>query len=336
VLSERAAAYARVALANIEREFPHSEPVFQSQAGSVPRPRELHPAFYGSLDWHSCVEMHWVLVRLLRLVPDRVPQDEIRSALDAHLSAEALAAEARYFADANNRYAERPYGGAWALQLAEELRALGDADAARWSEGLKPLVDLIVEGFVQWLPKLGYPVRYGLHSNTAFSLSLALPVARREPTFFEAVKDAAMRWYRDDVSYAAEWEPSAFDFLSPALTEAELMASLLPAPEFEFWPQRFLPGIAGRQPTTLFTPVAVSDPTDGHIAHLHGLNLSRAWCWRRLAAALPADDPRSPVMLAAAERHAAASLDQAVGSDYMVEHWLPAYAVLYLSADDGE
>jgi Protein of unknown function (DUF2891) len=335
VLLERAGDYARVALANIEREFPHSEALHQTAAGLVPRPRELHPAFYGSLDWHSCVEMHWVLVRLLRLARDRVPEDEIRSALDAHLSAEALAAEARYFAEADNQYAERPYGWSWALRLADELRALGDTDAARWSEGMRPLVDLFVRGLVEWLPKLDYPVRYGLHANTAFSFSLALPFAPSEPSLFEAVRAAALRWYSDDVSYAAEWEPSAFDFLSPALTEAELMASVLPAPEFAPWLERFLPGIADGEPATLFTPVEVSDPTDGHIAHLHGLNLSRAWCWRRLAAALPADDPRSPIMREAAERHAAASLDHAVGSDYMVEHWLPAYAVLYLSEDAG-
>jgi hypothetical protein len=335
VLAERAEAYARVALANIEREFPHSESVFQSETGAVPRPRELHPAFFGSLDWHSCVEMHWVLVRLLRLTPDRLPQDEIRAALDTHLTAEALGAEARYFAEPSNRYAERPYGWAWALCLAEELRALGDADAARWSENMSTLVELIVEGLVEWLPKLDYPVRYGIHANTAFSLSLAMPSARRKPRFFEAVNQAAERWYREDVSYPAEWEPSAFDFLSPALTEAELMASLLPELEFASWLERFLPGIAGGEPATLFTPVEVSDPTDGHIAHLHGLNLSRAWCWRRLATALADDDPRSPVMLEAAERHVAASLDHAVGGDYMVEHWLPAYAVLYLSEDGG-
>jgi hypothetical protein len=333
VLAERAESYARVALANIDREFPHFEPVHQTGEVSLPRSRELHPAFFGSLDWHSCVEMHWLLVRLLRLTPDRVPRDEIRAALDAHLSAEALAVEARYFAEPSNQFAERPYGWCWALRLAEELHALGDADAARWSENMRPLVDLFVAGLLEWLPKLSYPVRYGLHANTAFSFSLALPFARRAPALFEAVKANADRWYGDDVSYPAEWEPSAFDFLSPALTEAELMASLVD--DFPTWLDRFLPGLADAEPATLFTPVKVSDPTDGHIAHLHGLNLSRAWCWRRLAAALPAGDARSPVMREAAERHAAASLDHAVGSDYAVEHWLPAYAVLYLSQDEG-
>ena len=332
-LSERADDLARVALANIEREFPHSESVHQSDPERVPRPRELHPAFYGSLDWHSCVEMHWVLVRLLRLVPDRVPEDEIRVALDTHLSAEALAAEARYFADPNRQSSERPYGWGWALRLAAELSALDHPDAERWAANMRPLVDVFVPGLIEWLPKLTYPIRYGLHSNPAFALSLAMPFARLHPDFLEAIREAALRWYGGDAGYPAEWEPSAFDFLSPALTEAELMASLLPQPEFSSWLERFLPGIAAGEPASLFTPAVVSDPTDGHIAHLHGLNLSRAWCWRRLAESLPDGDPRVPLALRAAERHAAASLDEAVGSDYMLEHWLPAYAVLYLGDD---
>jgi hypothetical protein len=163
-----------------------------------------------------------------------------------------------------------------------------------------------------------------------------LPFAKAQnDALLEAVKEAAARWYGRDAGYAAEFEPSDADFLSPALTEAELMSSLLPRPEFPAWLERFLPGIAAGEPSNLFTPAVVSDPTDGYIAHLHGLNLSRAWCFRRLAEALPEPDPRVPVLLAAAERHAEASLDEAVGSDYAVEHWLPAYAVLYLGEPSG-
>jgi hypothetical protein len=328
-LKAQAEAYARVALVNIEREFPHSEGLHQSEPRPVPRPRELHPAFYGSLDWHSCVEMHWILVRLLRLVPDRVPEDEARAALDAHLSADALSAEARFFADPDHRSAERPYGWGWALRLASELSELDDPEAARWTANMRPLVDVIVEGLIEWLPKLTYPVRYGIHANPAFALSIALPFIQTHASLFEAVHEAAMRWYLDDADYPAAWEPSAFDFLSPALAEAVLMASLLE--DFPAWFDRFLPGIANGEPTALFDPVEVSDPNDGHIAHLHGLNLSRAWCFRRLAAVLPDGDTRAPVMLDAAERHAAASLDQAVDSNYHLEHWLAAYAVLYLT-----
>ena len=333
MLAENADAYARVVLANIEREFPHSEGLYQSEAGPVPRPRELHPAFYGSLDWHSCVEMHWVLVRLLRLVPDRIPHHEAKAALETHLSAEGLAAEARFFADPDHQSAERPYGWGWALRLASELSELESPAAKRWAANMQPLVDVIVDGLIAWLPKLTYPVRYGIHANAAFALSIAFPFVEQEARLHEAVREAALRWFLDDADYAAELEPSAFDFLSPALAEADLMASLLE--DFPRWFDRFLPGIARGEPATLFQPVEVSDPHDGHIAHLHGLNLSRAWCFRRLAAALPDADPRAPVMLAAAERHAAASLDQAVGSNYHLEHWLPAYALLYLGEGAG-
>jgi hypothetical protein len=326
VLAERADAYARVALANIEREFPHHEAHPQSDPSPIPRPSELHPAFYGSLDWHSCVEMHWVLVRLLRLVPESVPRDEIGAALDKHLGADAIAGEVRFFSDEANRLSERPYGWAWALRLAAE------SDGTRWAQNLQPLADLFVERFLDWLPRVTYPFRAGLHGNTAFAFSLLLPFTRSHERLFAAVNEAAARWYGDDANYAAEWEPSDADFLSPALTEAELMSSLLPRSEFPEWLERFLPGTANAEPATLFTPAVVTDPTDGYIAHLHGLNLSRAWCFRRLAAALPESDARVPPMLAAAERHAEASLDQAVGSDYAVEHWLPAYAVLYLGA----
>jgi hypothetical protein len=325
-LAEQAEALARTALANIEREFPHHEAHPRSDTSPIPRPRELHPAFYGSLDWHSCVEMHWVLVRLLHLVPESVPQDEIRTALDTHLSAEAIAGEVRFFSNDANRLSERPYGWAWALRLAAE------SDGTPWAKNLQPLADLFAKRFLEWLPKVTYPFRAGLHGNTAFAFSLLLPYAQaHDNALLAAVDDAALRWYRDDTGYAAEFEPSDADFLSPALTEAELMSSLLPRSEFPAWLERFLPGVVDAEPSTLFTPAVVTDPTDGYIAHLHGLNLSRAWCFQRLVAALPGSDPRGPVMTEAAERHAAASLDQAVGSDYAVEHWLPAYAVLYLT-----
>jgi hypothetical protein len=332
MLAERAGAYARVALANIEREFPHHESHPQSDASPIPRPRELHPAFYGSLDWHSCVEMHWVLARLLLLVPESVPEHEIRAALNTHLSADALAGETRFFSDAANRLSERPYGWAWALRLTAELMDFDDGDARRWAANMQPLAELFVERFLEWLPKVTYPFRAGLHGNTAFAFSLLLPFARRHEVLLAAVNEAAMRWYGNDAGYAAEWEPSDADFLSPALTEAELMASLLPEGDFTPWLERFLPGLVAGEPANLFEPAVVTDPTDGYIAHLHGLNLSRAWCFRRLAAVLADSDPRGAVMLKAAERHAEASLDQAVGSDYAVEHWLPAYAVLYLGA----
>jgi hypothetical protein len=304
----------------------------------IARPRERHPAFYGSYDWHSCVEMHWVLVRLLRAVPELVPVAQIRSVLDAHLTEDALATEARWFADPDRRTAERPYGWGWALTLAAELGAWSDPHAARWAGNLAPLSGVLVDRFLEWLPLLTYPVRSGVHDNTAFGLSLALRYARLaagggDARLLAAIREAAGRWYAADARYPAGWEPSGSDFLSAALTEAELMAALIEGGSFPAWLEGFLPGLADREPAALFTPAVVSDDSDGQIAHLHGLNLSRAWCFRRLAEALPHADPRVPVLEAAAREHAGAALAHATGSHYAVEHWLVAYAVLVL---DGE
>ena len=311
--------------------------------------------FYGSLDWHSCVEMHWLLVRLLRAAPGHIPADEVRRALDARFTEEALRAEARFVADPRGGPSGRPYGWGWALALVHEAGELArDAgraddgggtpgaqpgepgDGARWSANLRPLADAITARLLDWLPVQTYPIRYGIHVNSAFGLSRALPhamdlAAAGDPALLAAITDAADRWYGADIDYPGGWEPSGSDFLSAALVEAELMASLLPAEKFTAWLDGFLPGLAEGEPAPLFTPATVSDSSDGQIAHLHGLNASRAWCWRRLAETLPEGDRRTEPMLAAARRHAAAALPHVVGDDYMVEHWLAAYAVLLLS-----
>lgn len=330
MLPARAADWAGVGLANIRREYPNDIRHTMRGPDDRPRPREIHPAFYGSFDWHSCVEMHWMLVRLLRAVPEVLPQAPLRAALDAHLTPGALATEAEYVAQRG--YWERPYGWGWALMLAHELATWDDPDARRWTAAIRPLGDAVSARFLEWLPKAVHPVRHGVHGNSAFGLSLALGYARAsEPELLAAIDHAARRWFAADVDYPGEYEPSGSDFLSPALTEAQLMAELLDPAEFAGWLDRFLPDLAGSRPKALFAPVDVSDPSDGQIAHLHGLNLSRAWCWRRLAESLPRDDPRVPVLRGAVRRHADASLDQAAGSDYMVEHWLAAYAVLLLT-----
>ena len=336
-LRERAGGYARVALDNITREYPNDLRHLMTGPDDRPRPREAHPAFYGSYDWHSCVEMHWLLVRLLRLAPGHEPQAEIRAALDAHLAPGPIAAEAAYLADPAHRAFGRPYGWGWALTLVAEVDALAcdDPDAARWSRALAPLADTLAARYLGWLPVADYPIRYGMHTNSAFGLSRALGHARRrasagDPALLSAITSAAHRWYERDADYPGGWEPSGADFLSPALVEAELMAALLEPSVFAGWLRRFLPGLAEGEPAALYTPARVADPTDGQIAHLHGLNLSRAWCWRRLAGALPDGDPRVPAMAESARRHADAALDAATGGDYMVEHWLAAYAVLLL------
>jgi hypothetical protein len=259
----------------------------------------------------------------------------MRAALDEDLTASSLGTEAAYLASPEHRGFERPYGWGWALALADELAHWDDADAARWREHMQPLNDVIRDRFLEWLPKATYPLRTGLHGNSAFGLLLALAFARSDTRggrgeLEAAFTDAARRWFTNDVDYPAAWEPSGSDFLSPALTEATLMSELMPRDEFAAWLDHFLPSLVKGEPASLLRPAIVSDPTDGQIAHLHGLNLSRAFCMHRIAGALPDGDVRVSVLSDAAERHTAASLDAAVGSDYMVEHWLAAYAVLLL------
>jgi hypothetical protein len=339
-LRARAAGYAQVALANIGREFPSGIYHTMERPGDFPyRPRERTPVFFGSFDWHSCVEMHWLLVRLLRTVPEAVPASQLRDALNRQFTPEALRAEAEFIAKPRDGAPERPYGWGWALALAEEAAGLadaGDPDGRRWTAALEPLADALTGSFLDWLPKATYPVRHGVHGNSANGLARALPYARRratsgDPRLAAAITATATRWFGHDTGYPAAWEPSGQDFLSPALTEAELMAALLPVTEFPGWLRGFLPGLAAGEPAALFTPAVVSDSSDGYIAHLHGLNLSRAWGFRRLAETLPANDLRVPVARQAASHHADAALPHVAGDHYMVEHWLAAYAVLLLS-----
>jgi Protein of unknown function (DUF2891) len=313
---------AATALRTVREEFPNGMYVQYRQPGDAPaRPRDRHPAFYGSYDWHSAVEMHWVLLRLLRLAPDRVPAEQIRRVFDEHWTPAAIAAEVAHAA--GNPGWERPYGWAWALTLHEEAASWAatlDAPSAvqEWAAVLQPLADHFLGAFQRWLPAATYPVRSGLHPSSAFGLLMALPAARRAGVA-TTLTDAALRWFADDVDAPVRWEPSGSDFLSPSLVEAVLMSAVLPDPGP--WLSRFLP--AG----VPLSPVQVGDASDGQTAHLHGLNLSRAWCLRRLARALPAAGEE---LLASAADHAAAAMPHVSGSDYMVEHWLAAYALLYL------
>ncbi len=334
ILEENAAQYARVAITNIDREFPYDVHQTMTGPGDFPsRPRDRNPVFFGSFDWHSCVEMHWLLVRLLRTAGALIPAAEVRAILDRQFARDALAAEAEYVAGPSS---PGRYAWGWALALAAEAAALEDDDGQRWTGALRPLADAITALWIEWLPKATYPVRYGVHPNTAFALSRSLPHARNlaaagDPRLADAITDAATRWYHGDASYPAAWEPSGADFLSPALTEAELMALLLPREEFGAWLTDFLPGIERGEPASLFGPAIVADSSDGQIAHLHGLNASRAWCWRRIAESLPAGDERIGPAMAAAHVHADAALPHVVGDHYNVEHWLAAYAVLLLT-----
>lgn len=329
---------ARIALACITREHPYSPAHVLTDANDLRRPRELHPAFYGCFDWHSAVHNHWLLVRLLRLLPDLPVAEAIRAALGAHLTEANLRAEADYFAEPGRRSFERPYGWAWLLKLAEELLSWDDPEGRRWSAALDPLAALITELYLEFLPRLTYPIRSGVHTNTAFALTLALDYATAagQAPLRDLVVARSLDYYGADRNGPAAWEPGGGDFLSPVLIEADLMRRVLPGPAFASWLGEFLPDLADGGPPQLLTPAQVSDRSDGHIVHLDGLNLSRAWCMWGIAGALPPDDRRRPVLLAAAQHHAHAGLAGIGSGDYMGEHWLGSLALYMLdSAPSG-
>jgi hypothetical protein len=333
-LGRVASVYASAIIRAVQQEYPSHMQHLITGPEDRPTPRELHPAFYGCFDWHSSVHMHWALIRLLRLVPEKFDQAAAIAVLDAHFTEAALLQETRYMLA--RRSFERPYGWGWALTLAHELTLWEHELTGRWLTTLHPLADAITELILEWIPKATYPIRVGMHSNSAFGLARSVPWARYrarhgDDQLLTAITQAAIRWYGKDQNYPAHYEPSGSDFLSPALTEVELMDLVLDREAFLPWLERFLPGLSEGKPISLFEPAHVSDPTDGQLAHLHGLNLYRAFVWKHLCEILPSNDQRKVNMRAAADVHAQASIDAVVGSDYMVEHWLASYAVLYLS-----
>jgi hypothetical protein len=313
---------AEVALAHVTREYPNKLDHVLTGPGDALGPRALHPVFYGSFDWHSCVHGYWMLARLYRRFPAMPSAPAIRALFDAHLVADRIAGECGYLGRPGAAGFERPYGWAWLLKLAAELGSHETPEARLWSAALAPLADLFTARFLRFLPLATYPIRAGVHSNTAFAARLALDYP--DVALHGLLTDTVRRWYASDTDCQA-WEPGGDEFLSPALIEAECMRAALPEVEFGSWFARFLPRLGRRLPETLFTPATVSDRSDGKIAHLDGLNLSRTWCWRALADSAP--DPEAARR--AAEAHIEASLPH-VSGDYMGEHWLATFAVLAL------
>lgn len=327
-----ASKFASLALGHVTREYPNKLEHVMGSAADVKNPRALHPIFYGSYDWHSCVHGYWLLARLFDQFPDMPEARAIQSLIDAHFTKENIAAEVAYLARPEARGFERPYGWAWLLALSAQLHSMQTASGRQWAETFAPLAAVFVERFMDFLPKATYPLRVGTHFNTAFALSLAIDYARQTGTqHFEALIVAtARRWYLQDAD-AQAWEPGGDEFLSSTLMEAELMRRVLPDAEFASWFSAFLPRLALREPATLFTPATVSDRSDGKLAHLDGLNLSRAWCQRSLARSMAPDDPRTAILAASAGEHIAAGLAHVAG-DYMGEHWLATFALLALQA----
>jgi hypothetical protein len=321
-----AAKFARLAQGHVTREFPNKLDHVIGGPQDLLSPKALHPIFYGSFDWHSCVHGYWLLATLYRRFPNLPEQQVSRTLFNAHLTAAKVAGELSYLARPDSRTFERPYGWAWLLMLAAELNRHTTDEGKAWASTLAPLASAFTERFKQFLPNQPYPNRTGAHPNSAFALALASEHGDDE--LAAIITDRARAWYGADAA-AQAWEPDGDAFLSPALVEAECMRRILPADEFRDWFARFLPDLMRREPATLFAPATVVDRTDGKIAHLDGLNLSRAWCWQGVAATL--DGAAREIATEAAELHLSASLPH-IDGDYAGEHWLASFALLALSA----
>lgn len=325
--------WAATALANVARPYPYKlDQLLQSDEDARP-PAAIHPAFWGSYDWHSCVHMHWTLVRLLRRQPEHAHAAATLAHLSDRLTVANIEGELRAFARPGHASFERPYGWGWLLKLAAELDALGSVrpELTAAARAVAPLAQAIAGRWLEFLPRVDYPTRAGAHGNTAFALLLSLDYAAAagHVALVDAIGWSATRWFGEDRRYPAGYEPGGDDFLSPGLVEAALMRRVLDSGSFADWWARFQPEPA--EFANWLVPAHVSDAGDPKIVHLHGLNLSRAWCWRQLRLAVPG--PLAPVVERAIEAHLAASLSAAASGDYVGTHWLASFALLALDLD---
>ena len=325
-----AADLARVSLANLATEYPYKLDQLLTADADLRAPRELHPVFSTSYDWHSCVHMHWTLVRLLRRFPAHANANATRVCLNAHLTAANVAGELATLNGPHRATFERPYGWGWLLALAAELELLARTDSATraWRDALAPLADAFAERFLDFMPRADFPTRAGTHGNSAFALLLALDWSEttQHLRLRRTIVDRANTWFGRDRSYPALYEPGGDDFLAAGLVEAVLMQRTVDGCSFEDWWQRFAPDREAM--AHWLVPVAVSDARDARIVHLHGVNLTRAWCWRRLLPEL--DRALQPAVSATIDAHLAASASAATDGDYVGTHWLASFLVLAL------
>jgi len=328
--------FARLALACVHQEYPNKIAHVMSSDADARPPRELTPAFFGCFDWHSCVHGHWLLARLARLLPQAPFAADARAALARSLTPENVAGEVRYLEGKGRVSFERPYGLAWLLQLGAELREWGSPEARAWSDALAPLEKASAAKVTEWLPKLTRPVRIGEHSQTAFALGLVLDWARvaRDAQTEALVVSRTRDFYGGDRDCPLAYEPSGEDFLSPCLGEADLMRRVLPPAEFARWLTAFLPGLPEDGSANWLEPGVVTDPSDPKLAHLDGLNLSRAWMLEGIASGLPQGDRRIAALRAAAKIHRDKGVAAVTGEHYEGGHWLGTFAV-YLVTGRG-
>lgn len=328
--------FVNLALACVHKEYPNKLSHSLNSDADVAPPRSLTPAFYGCFDWHSSVHGHWLLARLIRTFPDANFVPAAREALRQSLTPENIAREAVYLRADGRASFERPYGLAWLLQLVAEFKEWDDPQAREMAANLQPLEQAATDRLSNWLPKLPTPVRIGEHNQTAFAMGLMLDYARdvNNTQFGGLVASKARQFYLNDKDCPLTYEPSGEDFLSPCLGEADLMRRVLSSPEFRRWLRAFLPQISGSTKSTWLVPVVSPDPSDPKLAHLDGLNLSRAWMLEGIASALPKNDNRLGSIRAATEVHKRAGLAAVTGEHYEGGHWLGSFAV-YLATRRG-
>ncbi len=312
----------------MDTEYPNRLGQTLGSKKDLQSPKDLHPAFYGCFDWHSAVHGHWSLVSLLKNFPDLENSENIKKKLLLNLSKENILKEVAYFDGKHNKTYERTYGWAWLLKLAEDLHTWDNPKARELESNLQPLTDLIVEKYIEFLPKLNYPIRVGEHPNTAFGLSFAWDYANtvKNDSLKTLIETRAKDFYLNDKNCPMTWEPSGFDFLSPCLEEAALMKRVLLADEFKFWLNDFLPELKKRD-YSLETG-KVSDRTDGKLVHLDGVNFSRAWSLNKVAENFPEYQHLKKV----ANAHINYSLPSIVDNNYEGGHWLGSFAIYALNS----
>jgi len=328
--------FAGLALACVHQEYPNKIGHVMNSDDDLDPPRKLTPSFYGCFDWHSSVHGHWLLTRLSKLYPEADFAATARAALDESFTEAKIAGELSYFKGEGRTSTERPYGLAWLLCLADELHTWDDEQAREWRETIAPLENLAADRFRSWLPKLHYPIRTGEHSQTAFAFGLVMDWAEAvgDEAMIALVAERSRSYYLDDVNCPLGYEPSGQDFLSPCIAEADLMRRVLPEPDFADWLTGFLPSIPATGGADWLPLGVVTDRTDGKLAHLDGLNISRAWMLEGIASGLPEGDSRRPALLAAAAEHRASGLASVTGDHYEGGHWLGSFAT-YLVTEKG-
>ncbi|MBK8518610.1 MAG: DUF2891 domain-containing protein [Saprospiraceae bacterium] len=328
--NEMAETLSALPLKCLQKEFPNKLNQSLESKEEMGSPKDLHLAFFGCYDWHSSVHGHWMLVSLLKRFPNLSKKESILSILSENITAQNISSEIKYFNRKSEKSFERTYGWAWLLKLQEELDTWDDPNAKILASNLKPLTILMVSRYMDFLPRLSYPIRSGEHPNTAFGLSLAYDyaISSKNDSLKLMVESRSRDYFANDKNCPMTWEPGGFDFLSPCLEEADLMARILTAKDFKVWLDQFIPDI--KNPDFKLVQAKVSDRTDGKLVHLDGVNFCRAWTLYRIAKVIP----EYSHLIKIANDHIQASLPNITDGGYEGEHWLASFAIYALTSND--